>query len=94
MHNIITPHSDPVTAALDSPLPESVVQGLLDARKISSFYTHQVAAINALDQGKHVIVSTSTASGKSVIYQVCRHISHTPERGFINGSIGPVPAVP
>ncbi|EKM55638.1 uncharacterized protein PHACADRAFT_256401 [Phanerochaete carnosa HHB-10118-sp] len=58
------------TATLDEPLSEPLSWGLRDARKISSFYIHQVAAINALDQGKHVIVSTSTASGKSVIYQV------------------------
>ena len=31
---------------------------------------HQAAAINAISRKKHVIVSTSTASGKSVIYQV------------------------
>ncbi|KAI0747965.1 P-loop containing nucleoside triphosphate hydrolase protein [Daedaleopsis nitida] len=57
-------------AALDPPLSKSVAQALLDARKITSLYTHQVAAINALAQRKNVIVSTSTASGKSVIYQV------------------------
>ena len=28
--------------------------------------------MDALEQGRHVIVSTSTASGKSVIYQACR----------------------
>ena len=55
---------------LDPPLSDTIVQALRDARKIHSLYTHQVAAINALDRGKNVIVSTSTASGKSVIYQV------------------------
>ncbi|KAF7796887.1 hypothetical protein EIP86_008072 [Pleurotus ostreatoroseus] len=57
-------------ATLFNPLSEDVAQALRDSRKISSFFSHQVAAIDALDQGKHVIVSTSTASGKSVIYQV------------------------
>ncbi|KAI0797837.1 P-loop containing nucleoside triphosphate hydrolase protein [Abortiporus biennis] len=57
-------------ASLDPPLSESIQQALKDARKITSLYTHQVAAINALSQNKNVIVSTSTASGKSVIYQV------------------------
>ena len=57
-------------ASFDPPLSETIMQALKEARKISSFYTHQVAAINALNNGKHVIVSTSTASGKSVIYQV------------------------
>jgi ATP-dependent helicase YprA (DUF1998 family) len=57
-------------ALLDSPLSKTIEQALRNARKISSLYTHQVAAINALARGKNVIVSTSTASGKSVIYQV------------------------
>ncbi|KAI0336366.1 DEAD/H helicase [Cubamyces sp. BRFM 1775] len=58
------------TATLDPPLSEAISQALRDSRKITSLYTHQVAAIHALRQGKNVIVSTSTASGKSVIYQV------------------------
>ena len=47
------------------------MNALESSRKITSFYTHQAAAIDAVREGKHVIVSTSTASGKSVIYQVC-----------------------
>ncbi|KIY63164.1 P-loop containing nucleoside triphosphate hydrolase protein [Cylindrobasidium torrendii FP15055 ss-10] len=54
---------------VDPPLPEAVNTAFKKARNIGSFYSHQVAAINALAQGKDVIVSTSTASGKSVIYQ-------------------------
>ncbi|TFY60626.1 hypothetical protein EVJ58_g5016 [Rhodofomes roseus] len=54
---------------IDPPLSETIAKALRDSRKITSLYTHQVAAIRALSQGKHVIVSTSTASGKSVIYQ-------------------------
>ncbi|KAI0831138.1 DEAD/H helicase [Trametes gibbosa] len=57
-------------ATLDPPLSDSIIKALRDSRKITSLYTHQVAAITALSQGKNVIVSTSTASGKSVIYQV------------------------
>ena len=55
---------------LDEPLSETIQQALRDARKISSLYLHQAAAINAIANKSHVIVSTSTASGKSVIYQV------------------------
>jgi replicative superfamily II helicase len=43
---------------------------LQGSRKITSLYSHQAAAIDAIARGKNVIVSTSTASGKSVIYQV------------------------
>ncbi|KAJ7756837.1 P-loop containing nucleoside triphosphate hydrolase protein [Mycena maculata] len=56
--------------ALHSPLSDTIVHALQNSRNISSLYTHQAAAINAINLGKNVIVSTSTASGKSVIYQV------------------------
>ncbi|KAH8108129.1 P-loop containing nucleoside triphosphate hydrolase protein [Cristinia sonorae] len=58
------------TGVLDNPISDTVKQALQQARKIYSLYTHQAESINALAQGKNVIVSTSTASGKSVIYQV------------------------
>jgi DEAD/DEAH box helicase domain-containing protein len=34
------------------------------------FYVHQAQAINAIRQGGHVVVATSTASGKTLIYNV------------------------
>ncbi|GAA98907.1 uncharacterized protein L969DRAFT_76721 [Mixia osmundae IAM 14324] len=49
-------------------------QGIMDAlyatKGITSMYSHQAEAINHLINGSHVIVSTSTSSGKSLIYQV------------------------
>jgi superfamily II DNA/RNA helicase len=58
------------TGTPDPPLSDNIVMALKDARNITMLYTHQASAISALFQGKDVIVSTSTASGKSVIYQV------------------------
>jgi len=58
------------TAQLSTPLPDSIAEGLQKARFITKFYSHQAAAVNAIAEGKHVIVSTATASGKSIIYQV------------------------
>lgn len=55
---------------LSRPLPEEVKLALESSRKVTNLYLHQTNAINALWENKHVIVSTSTASGKSVIYQV------------------------
>jgi DEAD/DEAH box helicase domain-containing protein len=43
---------------------------LQSARGISRVYSHQAKAINDIWNNKHVIVSTSTASGKSLIYQL------------------------
>lgn len=58
------------TATPNPSLSPTIVKALHDSRKIISLYSHQAAAIDAIAQGKNVIVSTSTASGKSVIYQV------------------------
>ncbi|KAG8953362.1 hypothetical protein FRC03_011793, partial [Tulasnella sp. 419] len=61
---------EPAWGQLSQPLSDSIATALLNFRNIGSFYSHQAAAINAILGGKHVIVSTGTASGKSVIYQV------------------------
>lgn len=57
-------------ADLDPPLSDTISGALRDSRKITTLYAHQVTAIDRLAEQRHVIVSTSTASGKSVIYQV------------------------
>ena len=42
----------------------------LDANAIERFYTHQVAAVEAIRRGEHVAVVTSTASGKTLCYNL------------------------
>ncbi|CAO1623576.1 unnamed protein product [Parajaminaea phylloscopi] len=51
-------------------LSQELVNALWETRKIEEFYLHQSEALNALDEGSNVIVSTSTSSGKSLIYQL------------------------
>ena len=51
-------------------LSQSLVDALYNTRGITEFYAHQAEAINHLHEGYNVIVSTSTSSGKSLIYQV------------------------
>ncbi|PFH49106.1 hypothetical protein AMATHDRAFT_76387 [Amanita thiersii Skay4041] len=58
------------TGQVSPPLPDAVAQALLESRNVVSLYSHQVSAIQNINAGRNVIVSTSTASGKSVIYQV------------------------
>ncbi|KAG6849336.1 hypothetical protein H0H93_009302 [Arthromyces matolae] len=58
------------SAMVTPPLSPPIAQALLGSRQITSLYSHQATAIHALARRRHVIVSTSTASGKSVIYQV------------------------
>ncbi|KAH8424565.1 ATP-dependent 3'-5' DNA helicase [Aspergillus melleus] len=55
---------------LTFPLSQNLVNALYNTKGITQLYSHQAEAINHLYEGHHVIVSTSTSSGKSLIYQV------------------------
>ncbi len=55
---------------LDYALSQEIVDALYQTRGIEKFFAHQAEALNALNEGKNVIVSTSTSSGKSLIYQI------------------------
>ncbi|KAH3673719.1 hypothetical protein WICPIJ_009701 [Wickerhamomyces pijperi] len=45
-------------------------QSLVSALNINGFYKHQAEALNAIHAGENVIITTSTSSGKSLIYQI------------------------
>ena len=53
---------------MDLDIPLTISQGLRSTFHIETLYVHQAQAIQALKEGNNVIVSTSTASGKSIIY--------------------------
>ncbi len=57
-------------ACLNSPLTPRISKAIFKAKNVQELYSHQVAAIDSIRRGRHVVVSTSTASGKSLIYQV------------------------
>lgn len=59
-----------VYGGLKFPMSQSLVNALYNTRGITELYTHQAEAINNLYDGHNVIVSTSTSSGKSLIYQI------------------------
>lgn len=54
---------------LDRPLPDPLRRAL-QASGISELYTHQAIAIKAVRDGQHVAVTTSTASGKTLCYNL------------------------
>ncbi|SPO27099.1 related to HRQ1 - putative RecQ helicase [Ustilago trichophora] len=58
------------TGQLNYLLSQAVVNALYATHGIEQFYAHQAEALNALHENKNVIVSTSTSSGKSLIYQL------------------------
>jgi len=54
---------------LKRPLPTALQQALSESGT-ERLYTHQAQAINAIRDGQNVIVATSTASGKTLVYNV------------------------
>ncbi|KAK9370101.1 hypothetical protein V1509DRAFT_618524 [Lipomyces kononenkoae] len=51
-------------------ISQELADALYTANNVTKFYSHQALALNCVQNGKHVIVATSTSSGKSLIYQV------------------------
>jgi DEAD/DEAH box helicase domain-containing protein len=70
-HDYIRPRGANLIKITDGCLPDS--QRLLSRLGISHLYSHQVAALNAIRHKAHVVVSTPTASGKSLIYNLSFH---------------------
>jgi DEAD/DEAH box helicase domain-containing protein len=67
-HDFETPGLGELRNISDSCPPSS--QQLLRGLGISHLYSHQQAAMDAIRAGEHVVVSTPTASGKSLIYNL------------------------
>ena len=70
----------PTFATLERPLPAAVAK-TLEALGIRHMFSHQVRAIDAARRGEHVVVSTSTSSGKSLVYNsvVFEAITQSPQ---------------
>jgi DEAD/DEAH box helicase domain-containing protein len=69
VHREILPAREAQFADLATPLPAEV-SGRIAARGIDRLYSHQALAIDRLRAGTSVAISTGTASGKSLCYQV------------------------
>src|SRR5690606_7198139 len=57
------------TVALPEDLPPLLVDRL-GRTGITALYTHQARALEAVRGGRHIVVATGTASGKSLCYQL------------------------
>ncbi|MBW1960436.1 MAG: DEAD/DEAH box helicase [Deltaproteobacteria bacterium] len=72
-HQVVCHRVLPEAAALSSepnkPWPEPI-KNVLRHTGIHRLYAHQAEAVNYLRDGKHVIVATPTASGKTLIYNL------------------------
>lgn len=69
VHVQYIPARDARPGWLDRPL-HPVLQARLDDLGISTLYSHQAEAINAVRKGNNVMVSTPSASGKTLCYNI------------------------
>src|SRR5215204_1252498 len=74
----------PARAPVYAPFPSSLDARLVDAlraRGIEQLYCHQARTWERVEQGKHVVVVTPTASGKTLCYNlpVLQALVHQPE---------------
>jgi len=60
---------DAVTAPLPDDLPPAL-RGQLEATGITELYAHQAAAWDAAQRGEHIAITTGTASGKSLAFNL------------------------
>jgi len=63
------PSQDAIFGKLDKPL-HSALEARLESLGLSSLYSHQAEALNAISAGKNVIVATPGASGKTLCYHL------------------------
>jgi DEAD/DEAH box helicase domain-containing protein len=56
-------------AEIPSSIPDEVKDCLSDMG-INSLYSHQSQSVNAISQGKNVVIATATASGKTLCYNI------------------------
>ena len=68
-HAAFLPGHEAETAELSLRLPEAIA-GALSGLGISSLWSHQVAALEQVAAGRHVLIATPTASGKSLVFQL------------------------
>src|SRR5688572_8033486 len=63
----------PSSEAEYAPIPDAVcpeVKAALATRGITQLYSHQAQAVSAALAGRHVVVATPTASGKSLCFHI------------------------
>jgi DEAD/DEAH box helicase domain-containing protein len=63
------PSREVTYAELDKPL-EAALEKCLNERSLLPLYNHQVKAVNDVRSGKNLMVSTSSASGKTLCYNI------------------------
>src|SRR6476646_6938101 len=65
--------SEAAREAISAPLPDDLPPALrdqLEANGVTELYSHQAAAWDAAQRGEHIAITTGTASGKSLAFNL------------------------
>jgi DEAD/DEAH box helicase domain-containing protein len=62
--------NEPARAAQTAPIPEDLHPRVREAMNVAALYTHQRETWDAAARGEHVIVTTGTASGKTLAFNL------------------------
>ncbi|MCP4345293.1 MAG: DEAD/DEAH box helicase [Desulfobacterales bacterium] len=68
-YHITLPGNPPVCSETEKPLPEEIKK-IINSYGIHNLYMHQVQALDLIRSGRHVVVATPTASGKTLVYNL------------------------
>ena len=71
--NVTFRHTIPAQAGVYEPIPDFLpheLRELLQRKGIERLYSHQAAALKGVREGKHIVVVTPTASGKTLCYNL------------------------
>jgi DEAD/DEAH box helicase domain-containing protein len=66
-------HHQPASEGVFADIPSTVdprLRAALEKRGIARLYSHQADAFSAIDAGRHVVIVTPTASGKTLCYNL------------------------
>lgn len=68
-HHTILPDSTPCLAKPEKPWPKEIYN-IMESAGVRDLYQHQVDAVDLIRSGRHLVVATPTASGKTLIYNL------------------------
>ena len=86
-------HTQPAKAPVYAPYPDFVdvrIRQALEKRGVHALYSHQASSVEAVRDGKDIVVVTPTASGKTITTSRCYQPSSQPTAGAVTFHQGAV----